>query len=51
MLGGGELEPKSVRRLGGSRPRKGIKIVDLAARRLSRKEPKDKRLRNVGWAN
>ncbi len=47
LLGGGELEPKSIKRIGRSRPKKGIKVVDLAKKRLGRKRP-NKNLENMG---
>jgi len=47
VLGGGELEPKSIRRIGRSRPKKGVKVVDLANKRLGRKKSK-KNSENMG---
>ncbi len=44
------MEAKSVKRLGVSKTKKGIKVVDLAARRLGPKKPEDKRLGNMGLA-
>lgn len=44
------MEGKSVKRLGISRPKKGIKVVDLAAKKLGPRKPEDKRLRSVGLA-
>ena len=42
------MEEKSVRRLGISRPKKGLKVVDLAANRMGPNRPKYKRLGNKG---
>lgn len=42
IIGGGELEYKSVRRLRASRPRKGVKVIDLSARRVDPRKPEKK---------
>lgn len=36
------MEQKSIRRLGASRPRKGVKVVDLSAKRVGQKKPDKK---------
>jgi hypothetical protein len=33
------MEHKSVRRLGASRPKKGVKVVDLSAKRVDPRKP------------
>lgn len=42
------MEEKSVRRLGISKPKKGVKVIDLAARRLGPKKPENKRVGKMG---
>lgn len=44
------MEEKSVRRLGISKPKKGLKVVDLAAKNLGPRKPENKRLGNKGTA-
>lgn len=45
------MEEKSVKRLGASKPKKGVKVVDLAAKRLGHKKPDNKRLGNMGMVS
>lgn len=42
IIGGGELEHKSIKRLGASRPRKGVKVIDLSASRVGPRRPEKK---------
>ncbi len=42
------MEEKTVRRLGISKPKKGVKVVDLAAKRMGPKKLEKKRLGNNG---
>lgn len=42
IIGGGELEHKSIRRLGASRPKKGVKVIDLSAGRVDPRKPEKK---------
>lgn len=36
------MDQKSVRRLGASRPKKGIKVIDLSAKRVDSRRPEKK---------
>jgi hypothetical protein len=42
IIGGGELERISVKRLGASRPKKGVKVIDLSVKRVVPKKPERK---------